>query len=322
MRAPGTIALVLLLALSACATTASAEPLSMTFTEARADVGKQLSAADDDDALLRPPATAPFEAQLNPGSGSITNGILEVPDFTTYIEAPIEADVTVEFELGTIGGSFTQASGALTLSGVAGGTLTAEGKECAVSTTPSPLTLTTAGTTGGADPLSGAPFTSGLAGPGAIAGQWTDMDATPLSGHTSFCENVEDEIEGPGGIWLGQEGDVPPPTDPTSEPPPKDGGPLPLSPPPACVVPKLRGKTPARARLALRRAGCKLGKVGRPRRLKRCRGRREQTGRRALVVRSSNPRTGARPANRKVHLKLKRRCSKPRGARARGGRSR
>jgi hypothetical protein len=42
MRATGTIALVSLLVLGVCASTASAEPLSMTFTEARANVGIQL----------------------------------------------------------------------------------------------------------------------------------------------------------------------------------------------------------------------------------------------------------------------------------------
>jgi hypothetical protein len=304
------------LALGAWASAAQAEPLSMTFTEARADVGRQLSATDDADALLKPPATAPFDAQIDPGSGSIADGVMEVPDFTTFITDPIEADVTVAFELGTVTGNFNQASGALTLSGVAGGTLTAEGKECAVSTTPSPLTLTTAGSTGGASPLFGTPFAAGLTGAGAIAGQWTDMDATPISGHDSFCENVEDEIDGPGGVWLEQEGEIAPPSAPTSGPPPTDGGPLPPPPPAACVVPKLRGKTPVRARAAVRAGGCKVGRLGRPRQLKKCR------GRRVLVVRSSNPQAGARPANRKVHLKLKRRCSKTRGARARGGRSR
>jgi hypothetical protein len=44
-RAAGMIALVSFLALGVCASTASAEPLSMTFTEARANVGVQLSDA-------------------------------------------------------------------------------------------------------------------------------------------------------------------------------------------------------------------------------------------------------------------------------------
>ncbi len=62
----------------------------------------------------------------------------------------------------------------------------------------------------------------------------------------------------------------------------------------ACVVPRLAGKTLARAKRTLRAAHCKLGKVRRPR---HARGRR-------LVVRSTNPSPGASPANRTVHLRL------------------
>jgi hypothetical protein len=210
MRAAGAVGLALLLALSAWAPTASAEPLSMTFTEGRANVGVQLSVTNDDDALFKAPNRAPFAAQIDPGSGSITAGVLGVPEFVTHITTPIDADVAVEFEIGTITGSFDQATGALTLSGKAGGTLTSEGRECDVSTDPSVLELSTSGSTGGPSPLSGAPFSTGLAGAGAIAGQWTDMHATPLSGDITFCEDVEDEIGGAGGIWLEQEDIVPP----------------------------------------------------------------------------------------------------------------
>jgi hypothetical protein len=220
VRAMGTIALVALLALGVGASTASAEPLSMTFTEDRANVGVQLS----DAALFEPPDTAPFAAQIDPGSGSITAGDLTVPEFSTFITDPIEADVTVDFEIGTITGSFTQATGALALSGTAGGTLTAEGKECTVSTTPSVLTLSTAGNSGGASPRSGAAFVAGLTGAGAIAGQWTDMHAAPVTpAEATFCNNVEGRIGGAGGIWLVQKGDLVAPaapqltsTDPTS----------------------------------------------------------------------------------------------------------
>jgi hypothetical protein len=212
MRATGTIALVLLLALGICASAASAEPLSMTFTEDRANVGVQLS----DAALFEAPDTAPFEAQIDPGIGSILAGTLQVPQFSTHITAPLDADVTVDFDIGVITGSFTQATGALTLEGVAGGTLTSEGKECTVSTTPSPLVLSTAGNSGGTSPRSGTPFAHGLTGTGTIAGQWTDMHATPkIPGEGVFvCGTVDERIEGPGGIWLAQAGDVVPPSAP------------------------------------------------------------------------------------------------------------
>jgi hypothetical protein len=380
-QAVGSVVLVALLALGLCASSASAEPLSMTFTEDRANVGIQLS----DTALFEAPDTAPFAAQIDPGSGAITAGVLGVPEFSTFIEEdPVDADVTVAFQIGTVTGSFDQATGELTLSGKAGGTLTANGKECIVSTTPSVLTLSTstAASTEGS-PRSGVPFIHGLAGTGAIAGGWTDMQATPVDpgpgGDTAVCEVVEEHIEGPGGIWMQQEGDVVPPaapqllsTDPVS--PGSSGSPLirgaaetgstvhvyagagctgtpvatgsaaelgspgisvtvadgattvfsatatdpagnssacsapisythpdggfpPPPPPPVCVVPKLAGKTLARAKAALATAGCKLGTVHKPRR-------RKGQKRRVLVVKSSNPAADATPADGQVNLRL------------------
>jgi len=211
-RATGTIALVSLLALAVCASAASAEPLSMTFTEARANVGaSQLS----DAALFQAPDTAPLEAQIGPGGESITAGELDVPQFKTHITSPINADVTVDFDYPTITGSFLSATGELTLSGAVSATLTSGGEECTVTTTPEVLTLTssTAGSAHGS-PRSGAPFIHGLTGPGSIGGEWTDMQAAPVGGDTFFCEHVEIAIEGPGGIWLEQAGDVVPPSAP------------------------------------------------------------------------------------------------------------
>lgn len=336
----------------------------MTFTEARANVGVQLS----DAALFAAPDTAPFEAQINPGSGSITAGALEVPEFSTHITEPINADVTVEFEIGIITGSFTQATGALTLEGEAGGTLWSEGRECTVSTDPAALTLTSAGSSGGASPRSGALFMAGLAGTGAIAGQWNDMHATPIGGDTSFCNNVEGRIGGPGGVWLEQKDLTPPSaphltgTNPAS--PSLSGNPRILGVAEAgsrvsvyagahcagtsvatgsaaelaspgipvevaegvtaafsatatdaagntsacsapisythvkqCIVPKLAGKTLARAKAALTAANCKLGTVRKP-------NRRKGKGRRPLVVKSSSPPAGASPASGMVNLRL------------------
>jgi hypothetical protein len=300
MRARGTITLVLLLALGVCAPAASAEPLSMTFTEARANVGIQLS----DAALLEAPDTAPFAAQIDPGSGAITAGVLEVPQFFTHITEPIKADVTVDFEIGEISGTFTQATGALTLEGEAGGTLTAQsgtyaGEACFVSTTPEVLALSTAGKAEeDGSPRAGEPFNVGLAGAGAIAGRWTDMDAEPVepanNENISFCNNVEDRIGGPGGIWMKQKGVVPPtPQPPITNPPP----PVLLPPAPTCVVPKLNGKTLKAAKRKIRAASCQLGTIRKP---KRVRGQ----GAQVLVVKSASPAAGSSPANGKVHLKL------------------
>jgi hypothetical protein len=209
---PATAVLVALLALGIGASSASAEPLSMTFTEARANVGeKQLS----DEALFEAPDTAPFEAEIDPGTGAITAGHLDVPDFSTFITDPVDADVTVQFEIGVITGTFDEETGALEGSGTAGGTLTANGRTCTVTTTPDPLILSTAGSSGGSSPRLGAPFTAGLTGAGAIAGQWTDMHAEPVTPEdTTVCETVDERIGGPGGIWLEQEGDLVPPPAP------------------------------------------------------------------------------------------------------------
>lgn len=292
MRTRGTFALVLIVALGVCAAPASAEPLSMTFTESRANVGVQLT----DAALFEAPDTAPLNAQIDPGSGSITAGTLQVPQFATHITEPIVADVTVDFDIGEIEGSFNQATGALTLKGTAGGTLTAEneslaGEECIVSTTPAILELSTAGKAAeDGSPRAGAPFASGLSGPGAIAGQWTDMLATPVdsedSENVSFCKNVDKQIGGPGGVWLEQKGSVVP-------------LPLPLPPPPppsaACVVPKVAGMKLKAAKQKIKAAGCTVGKVRNPKRLRA----------KTLVVKWSSPAAGTtKPAFAKVRLGL------------------
>ncbi|MGV1048890.1 MAG: S8 family serine peptidase [Solirubrobacterales bacterium] len=64
-----------------------------------------------------------------------------------------------------------------------------------------------------------------------------------------------------------------------------------------CTVPKLPGKTLALAKSALGRAGCKLGKVTKPR---------TKPGQKAsaLVVKASTPAAGAKPASGVVALKL------------------
>jgi hypothetical protein len=69
----------------------------------------------------------------------------------------------------------------------------------------------------------------------------------------------------------------------------------------ACVVPKLPGRTLARARAALVAAGCKLGKVRKPRR---------HHGLGKVVVRFSKPRAGKRPADGRVDLVLVKRPRK------------
>jgi thermitase len=72
--------------------------------------------------------------------------------------------------------------------------------------------------------------------------------------------------------------------------------PPPPAPSPVCRVPKLAGKTLAKAKKALRQAGCALRRVHKPKHRRRGAG--------TLVVRSSQPRAGATSASGKVTLKL------------------
>jgi len=212
--AAGAVALLAFVGLGLGATHASAVPLTMTFTEARANVGVQLA----DAALFQPPSAAPFTAEIDP-SGTITGGTLTVPRFTTLVpDVGVEGtDVDVDFEIGTITGGFDPATGTLTLSGTAGGVLTAtdrvtaEATRCAVAAVgeggSEQLTLSTAGANG---TRVGAPFAFGLTGAGAIAGQWEDMTAELLPGEDTpaVCNTVADRIGGPGGIWLEHDGDT------------------------------------------------------------------------------------------------------------------
>ncbi len=77
--------------------------------------------------------------------------------------------------------------------------------------------------------------------------------------------------------------------------------------PPPCTVPKLQGKTLSQADASLKSAGCKLGKVTKPRARK---------GRRLppLVVKASTPGPGSTPGDRSVNLTLGPR-PKPKGHR-------
>jgi hypothetical protein len=71
----------------------------------------------------------------------------------------------------------------------------------------------------------------------------------------------------------------------------------PPPPPPSCTVPKLAGKTLGQAKTALAHATCKLGKVTKPK---------TKPGQKSspLVVKSSSPAIGAKPASGVVAIKL------------------
>ncbi len=113
--------------------------------------------------------------------------------------------------------------------------------------------------------------------------------ATDAAGNTSACSTSKatyaNVVESEGGTGDGGS------TDPGSG----NGGP---PEPPACVVPKLAGKTLAGAKRALKGAGCQLGEVTKPARPK---GKRQGV----LVVKLSSPRPGAQPGDRKVDLELR-----------------
>jgi hypothetical protein len=303
-----------LLALGICVGSASADPLSMTFTEARANVGTQLSDAP----VLEPPDTAPFSAQIDPESGAITEGSLPVASVSAPITEPIPTVATIDLAIGAITGNFDKSTGALTLTGLAAGTLTAAGGECTISTNPPTLTFSTAANSGGAHPRSGTPFTEGLARPGEIATQWNDMSATPVTPSDFLvCAAFDSRIGGPGGAWLRQGEPAPPPGPGGPQPGGGSGAPAPggssgpggsgssgdsgsstapqeASPKvPPCRVPRLVGKSLARAKADLTAANCTLGEVRRP-----------KSPKRALVVKSSTPAPGTKPAAGEVDLRL------------------
>ena len=66
----------------------------------------------------------------------------------------------------------------------------------------------------------------------------------------------------------------------------------------SAAVPKLTGKTLAKAKKALKAANCKLGEVTKPKK------RKGQKKLPALVVKRSTPGRGAKPADGEVDLKL------------------
>jgi alpha-tubulin suppressor-like RCC1 family protein len=110
--------------------------------------------------------------------------------------------------------------------------------------------------------------------------------ATDAAGNTSGCSTARATYVNAVEPGVGTGG--------STGPGPGAGGP---PEPPACVVPKLAGKTLAQAKKALKAAACQLGTVRRPR---------PRAGRRLppLVVRSSTPAVGASPAGRTVNLRL------------------
>lgn len=93
----------------------------------------------------------------------------------------------------------------------------------------------------------------------------------------------------------------PPPPQPSGNNPPSpataggDSGHNNLRPRRGCVVPRLKGMRLARARRALRAAGCRLGRVRAPR---------DKRLRRSLLVRSQRPRAGATSADGRVSVNL------------------
>jgi subtilisin family serine protease len=165
---------------------------------------------------------------------------------------------------------------------------------------------------------SGAPAATGtaaqLASPGIAvtvapgASAQLSVRATDLAPHNSPCsaplayDRPETKLPDPPGGEQPPTSRPPATSEPRTEPPPPSGPPSPSA--PSCTVPRLAGKSLARAKAALRRADCKLGKVRKPR---------PRRGKRLppLVVRSSTPAAGASAAG-KVSIRL---GPKPRKAR-------
>lgn len=150
---------------------------------------------------------------------------------------------------------------------------------------------------------SGSPVASGTAA--ELGGQGIAVTVEEGS-VTEFSARATDLVPQPSAcsapIAYAHESDEVPPTQPPGEDPPSpgagsggDGGGA--TPVPTCTVPKLAGRTLARAKAALRAADCKLGTVRKPRR-------RHGRPTPPLVVKASRPAAGASPASGRVSLTL------------------
>jgi PASTA domain len=291
--------------------TIASESLSMTFTEARANVGVQLS----DAALFAPPDTAPLAAQIDPG-GRITAGVLQAPEFKTHVTGLYEGDVTVDFEIGIISGSFDQPAGQWTdmhAAPIGGDTSFCNNVEGRIEgaggvwlqqtdiVPPSAPQLT--GTDPPSPSASGAPRILGSAEAGSTVRLYSGpgCSGTPLA--TAPAANlaspglVVEVGEGTTASFSATATDAAANTSPCSAPISythlKSPGP-----PAACIVPKLAGMKLGRAKEALKSAGCALGKVSRPKHRKR-----RKPGH--LVVKSSRPSAGTTlPLGTRVNLRL------------------
>ena len=141
----------------------------------------------------------------------------------------------------------------------------------------------------------------GSAGERTVAVTGTDLAANAVSESRSIM--IEPDPTLAPGVDPCRAPDPPGPTDPFTPADPSapsespSTNPNPAPPAPACVVPKLAGKTLARAKTALKAANCKLGKVHKPKP-------RKGQGQPALAVKASTPAAGTSPANGKVNLRL------------------
>lgn len=122
----------------------------------------------------------------------------------------------------------------------------------------------------------------------------------PASTTLSFSAKAEDAAQNksPCSAAISYTNSSPIPTLPVVVVPPPVVPPEPPTPPtPSCTVPKVTGKTLAQAKAAIVRASCKVGKVTKPK---------TQPGKKIspLVVKSSTPGAGAKPASGVVALKL------------------
>jgi hypothetical protein len=128
----------------------------------------------------------------------------------------------------------------------------------------------------------------------------TGVSATvPASTTMSFSARAEDAAQNksPCSIAISYTNSSAIPTPPVVVMPPGETQPEPPVTTPSCTVPKLTGKTLAQAKAAIVRAACRVGKVTKPK---------TQPGQKTLplVVKSSTPGAGAKPASGVVALRL------------------
>jgi hypothetical protein len=201
------------------------DPFSVSLNHGFVNLGDDPNFQDVE--ILAPPDTATLSGTINLGTGAFTVPAGQLaPTKTFSFPNPLGGTVNGTIALSTTApttGNFNDVSGALSADQTLLTTLTLGPvlfygpSKCLGTTTPAPITFSTANNLGG---HLGDPFNEGLAGTGAMAAAWMDLSITAssepgYSGSGSVCPIIDGYADGPGGAWLQNDPAPTPPAPPT-----------------------------------------------------------------------------------------------------------